>query len=259
MAIRSTIAYLVAIWGDAIGTTSRAGTVEHSAMKRMWVALMFWPVLIGACGNPQGPTSRPGPRPAEEIPTRLDVVCQEDGSTELINDRVKALPDGVHIQVDNRAGEFVSLNGTALDFSEGVTEQVARSEPGELKIACWPVSKHTGPEPEGIAIEIHDPENYWSPDELECAEGELITNSTIDYFADAQGPTGNPEDIARKTVAGIKTGDEIVTVGYPKAESREVAVDRDGKTIALLRYWPAQKGGWLLEGYSTCESSGISV
>jgi hypothetical protein len=113
MAIRSTIAYLVAIWGDSIGTTSRAGTVEHSAMKRMWIALTIWPILLSACGNPQGPASGSGPRPAEEIPARLDVVCKEDGSTELINDRVKALPDGVHIQVDNRAGEFVTLNGTA--------------------------------------------------------------------------------------------------------------------------------------------------
>jgi hypothetical protein len=259
MAIRSTIAYLVAIWGDSIGTTSRAGTVEHSAMKRMWIALTIWPILLSACGNPQGPNSRSGPGRAEEIPTRLDVVCHEDGSTELVNERVQALPDGVHIRVDNRAGEFISLNGTALDFSEGVTEQVARSEPGELKVACWPGSKHTEPEPERLSIQIHDPENYWRPGELECAEGELIADSTIDYFAGAKGLTGNPEDIARKTVNGIKTGDEIATVGYPKAESREVAVDRDGKTIALLHYSPAPKGGWLLEGYSTCESSGISV
>jgi hypothetical protein len=225
----------------------------------MWVALMILPVLLGACGNPQSPASDSSSRPPDTIPKQLDIVCHEDGTTELRNKSVQALADGVHIQLDNRAGEFVSLNGTALDFSEGVSEQVAQSKPGELKVACWPGSKHTEPEPERLSIQIHDPENYWRPGELECAEGEMIAESTIDYFAGAKGPTGNPEDIARNTVNGIKADDQIATVGYPKAESREVAVDRDGKTVALLSYSPAPKGGWLLEGYSTCESSGISV
>lgn len=228
-------------------------------MRRMWIVLMVWPAVLGACGNPEAAVSRAGPSPSDGIPTRLDIVCREDGSTELTNQEVQASPDGVHIRVDNRADEFVSINGTGLDFSEGVTEQVARSAPGELKVACWPGSKHNGPEPERLAIQIHDPENHWIPGELECSRDQLVASATLDYVSDSAGTEGDPEEIAREKVKGIEADDEIITVGYPEAEYREVAVERNEETIALLSFSPAPKSGWLLGGYSACDSGGIRI
>lgn len=93
----------------------------------MWVALMIWPAVLGSCGSLEATVSRAVQSPSGGIPTRLDIVCHEDGSTELRNEQVQASLDGVHIRVDNRAAEVVSLNGFGLDFFEGVTEQVARS------------------------------------------------------------------------------------------------------------------------------------
>lgn len=221
----------------------------------VWIVVALVPALVGACGDGDVDT-RAAPA-ASEVPALLEVVCHEDGSTELVNREVRAQPDGVHVQVDNRAGEFVSLNGTALDFSEGVTEQEARTPPGELKIACWPGSKHTDPEPERLPVMVHDPDGHWAPAELECPRDKAIGESILDYVTDGSGTHGNPEDLARKMMEGIEDGDSITTVAYPEAEPREVAVERDDETVALLSFDAAQKGGWFLGGYSACPSSGI--
>lgn len=214
--------------------------------------------LLAACGSPQAspPGSRPGSSGA--APKRLQVVCHEDGSTGLRNESVGALPDGVHIRVDNRTSEFVSLTGTSFDFTEGVTEQVVPLAPGRHEVACWPGSMHGGGEPEGLPIRVLDPGDHWRPGELECEPDDGESRVTIDYFDEAPGEKGDPEDIARRSANGIEEGDEFITVRYPEAEHREVAVVRDEKRVALFSYWPAQNGGWLLDGYSACGSSGIS-
>ncbi len=225
----------------------------------MWVALMIWPVVLAACPNTGSTVSPLSPSPSLGIPALLDIVCHADGSTELQNEEVQASRDGVHIRVDNRAGESVSINGAGLDFAEGVTEQVARSVPGELKVACWPGSMHTGPEPDRLAIQIHDPEGYWIPSVLECPKDDPVASATLDYVSDSVGAKGDPVEIAREKVKGIEADDAILTVGYPEAEFRQVGVERDGVTIALLSYSPAKEGSWLLAGYSACDSARIRV
>jgi hypothetical protein len=102
------------------------------------------------------------------------------------------------------------------------------------------------------------PEGGGRPTELECSPGEHTVASSIDYFAEPAGEKGNPEDIARRTVSGIESGDEILTVGDAQEDAREIGVVRDGKLIAKLSYMLAQNGGWYLDGYTACESSGIS-
>ena len=232
-------------------------TVKSSGMRLTLAALIALAVLLVACGSPQRPAPASGPRPPEAAPEILEVVCRADGTTELKTDRVQAMPDGVHIRVDNRAGEDVSLGG--IDFPEGVGERVERFEPGRQEVACWPFSRHESPEPEPLPIQVLDPEGYWRSSELECAPGEMESAVTIDYFAEAKGKRGDPEEITRKTVTGLESGDEILTVGYPDAENRKIAIVRDGKMIAVFSYWPAQKDSWLVGDYSTCESSGIST
>jgi hypothetical protein len=226
-------------------------------MPRLLLAPLVAALLLTGCGDPSAPVEAGGRAP-EEAPAILEVVCREDGSTELRDTEVRAQPDGVHIRVDNRADEFVSLDGAALDFSEGVTEQVTRAAPGELKLACWPGSKHTEPEPERQLVQVHDPGGHWVEAELECPRDEAIADSILDYASGGSGTMGDPEEIARSEMKGLEDDDQITTVGYPKAEPRHVAVERDDETIALLSYEAARQGGWFLGSYQTCGSAGIS-
>ena len=228
-------------------------------MRFTWAASLVLPVLLVACGNPQARDATAGSEPPGPAAGILEVICRADGDTEIVSERVQAEPDGVHVRFDNRAGEPATLSGTALDFSEGVTEQVAPMAPGRHKVACWPHSKHGGPEPKLLAIEVLDPENRWRAGELECTKSELVSSVQMDYVADAEGKVGDPEEITRKTANGIGPGDEVLTVGYPDAENRKIGVRRNGKLVAVFSYWPALKGGWLVGDYSTCESSGISA
>lgn len=153
----------------------------------------------------------------------------------------------------------MSLNGIGLDFAKGVTEQVSRVAPGEVKVACWPGSKHGGHEPKRIPIRIEDPGNHWIASELDCPRDKVVANAILDYVSGSTGTEGDPEKIAREQVKGIESGDQIFTVGYPEAEYREVAVERAGEIVAILSYSPAQAGGWLLARYSACNSARIRV
>jgi hypothetical protein len=144
-----------------------------------------------------------------------------------------------------------------MDFSEGVTEQVTGAEPGTLHIACWPFRKHGGPEPETVPIEIHDSEGYWDSGDLEC-RGDAVQGGIMDYL-ELDGTKGDPEEIARRSSGGIKPSDDVTTVGYPEGNPRLIAVIRGGRRIGLLRYAGAPKGGWYLEGYSSCPSAGLGI
>lgn len=228
-------------------------------MRRRWVFLVCGVAFLVACGSELPSDSGTDPTARSEIPTRLDIVCGADGSTELVNDEVGVQADGIHIQVDNRADEFVSLNGVGLDFPEGTTTQIAQAAPGELAIACWPGSMHEGPEPERVTVHVHDPDNHWTFAELECPGEEGIVSTAGDFAPDSEGISGTPEEIARAEAKGIEDTDAVESVGYPDADRRQVAVQRNGRTVALLSLSLAPNGGWLLGGYSACSSSGISV
>jgi len=221
-------------------------------------------LLLAACGAESQPgteepaqASSPSEKSAETS-SLLKVICYDDGSTELLDDTVKASADGVHIQVDNRAGEFVSLNGTAIDFGEGITEDVAQVAPGEAKVACWPGSMHRGPEPKRLPVTVIDTAGHWRPGELGCGEDSLIAGQTNDYADGSPGIEGEPVDIVRENTPGLEEGDEVVPIGYPEANyGRAVGVKRDGAFVAIIGFTPTDKGRWLIGGGSTCADSGI--
>jgi hypothetical protein len=187
------------------------------------------------------------------------VICYEDGTTEVTTDEVQASADGVHIRVDNRAGEFVSLNGTGLDFSKGINEQTSNAPPGKVEIACWPGSKHRGPEPPTTPVRIIDPDDLWTESKLECPPGDMMGEAILDYGSAAEGEQGEPEEIAREQIEGLKDEDEIVTLGYPESQFRSVGIVRDGKTIAAVSFSPTEDGGWQIGGYSNCDSAHIRM
>lgn len=228
-------------------------------MNKTWPALALSAILFGACVSSPPTASDAEPRGEPEIPPILEIVCHEDGSTDIAHTDVRTSPDGVHVRVDNRSGEAVTVNGIGLDFNDGVTEQVARSEPGEVKVACWPGSKHSEPEPSPVPVQIHDPEGHWTDSELECPKDDLVATDIRDYVSDAEGLQGEPEDLARQKIRYIQETDTVATVGYPDAEQRQVAVVRDGRTIAIVSFFEASGGGWLIGASGACDSARMKI
>lgn len=211
-------------------------------------------IAAAACGPSELPAS-PGGDPAEETIARI--VCRVDGSTELLTPRVTVRPDGLHASVRNLAGEPVSVGGLAVDAEEGMSEHVSMIPPGQVDVACWPYSQHGGRKPENVPMTVTDPDGYWvSPGQLECV-GRTSTEEVRDYFVEAEGEVGDPVAIARRRLNGLQAGDVLRRTGYPEAIHAGVEVVRDGRTVALLGFIPAQGGGWLLGTQGACTGSGI--
>jgi len=219
----------------------------------IWATCTAILITAAACAPSEQPRS-PAGDPAEETVARI--VCRADGSTELLTPRVAVQSDGIHISVRNLAGEPASLGGLAVDAEEGRSEHVSRTAPGEIDVACWPYSKHEERRPQRVHMIVADPHGYWVSPKLECLSRTAST-SILDYFGEAEGEKGDPVDIARRSLTGLKPEDVVRRAGYPEAASPTVAVAREGRTLVTLFFIAAQDGGWLLSTQENCSGSGI--
>lgn len=186
----------------------------------------------------------------------LKLTCRSDGTTDLHTPTVLTRPDGVHVQVDNQAGETVSVNGLGWDFDEGVSEETLSVPPGRVMIACWPLSAHGGGEPERVPVRIVDPEANWVPIELQCPNG-LIASTISDFFAGSEGTKGDPVEIVREQVRGLKPSDLVEIAAYPDQPEPVVRIVRRGKVVAVANLTRAEGGGYLFGGFSSCSKEGL--
>jgi hypothetical protein len=215
-------------------------------------------VALSACGDPTVATPRAAPSPTpESISDVLSIVCHEDGSTELMNNEVRASEDGVHVSVDNRAGASW-VNGLNVNAPHGASESVAIVAPGKMQVSCHSNS-HLDPEPKGVSITVSDPESYWVPAELECPGNGPIAQGIFDFIDDATGIQGDLVQITRDEQKKIKPRDEVFKAGYPAGGPHVVAVARDGKVIATFGYIPSEDGGWLVETTAECGAEGAGL
>jgi hypothetical protein len=95
------------------------------------------------------------------------------------------------------------------------------------------------------------------PAELECEPGSLAADSILDYSGYSSGMKGDPEDLARQEMEGIKPDDVLSTTRYPDPESPEVAVRRDGNIIAIVRFTPTDDGGLVIGSFEACDNANI--
>lgn len=189
----------------------------------------------------------------------VEIVCTEDGGTRLWTPVVEAQPDGVHVDVENRAGEPTSFFGLGnLDVGEGRHKAVITERPGRMKVACYPYSQHEGDaKPVKYDLELVDPKGHWASTELQC-ETNLVEGSTLDYATPLpKGRSNDPVTVVEESVKGLHPGDVIETAGYPEAELPDVRVVRKEKVIAVYSLLEAEDGGLVLEGGSSCASAGL--
>jgi hypothetical protein len=174
-----------------------------------------------------------------------------------LTDRVTTTSEGVRVQVRNRSGEPVSINGIGLDFSPGVPQDVAGVEPGHIGVACWPYSRHRGNEPKTLPLEVVDPEGFFTEPSIECPPGDEIEAAIYDFLSGRRGREGDPIVVARSALPNIREDDKLEQVAYAGAEEATVAVVRDGRTVATISLTRAEGGSWLVGGYYACASSGL--
>ncbi|MGH2700923.1 MAG: META domain-containing protein [Actinomycetota bacterium] len=186
-----------------------------------------------------------------------EIVCQRDGSTDLLTPSVDAQADGVHLQVDNRTGEGVSMNGLGWDFSEGTSEAVLSVAPGKVEIACWPYSQHDGQEPSRTPLEVTDSGSYWVPPELECPKGDPVGSVTSDFAGGAPGLEGEPVELVRQEVSGLRPSDILEAAGYPEQEQPAVRIVRDGDVVGVAGLTLTGEGGYLFGSFESCSSAGL--
>jgi hypothetical protein len=122
-------------------------------------------VLAGCGAEPSSPEPREGQPVAAPF---VEIVCTEEGETRLWTPVVEVQPDGVHLDIENRAGEPTSFFGLSLDVDEGRHEEVVTLPPGKMKVACYPHSQHKSDrKPVKYDLELVDPKGHWISTELE--------------------------------------------------------------------------------------------
>ncbi len=192
----------------------------------------------------------------------VEIVCTEDGGTRLWTPVVEVQADGVHVDVENRAGEPTSFFGLGnLDVGEGRTKVVITEPPGRSRVACYPFSQHEGDaKPVKNDLELVDPQGHWVSTELECEPDSMRQSVVSDYFQPlGDGLRKDPVQLVHYGVKGLETDDVVELAGYPEAEIPTVRVLRDERVIATFGFIQADDGGLAIETSELCASEGLRV
>jgi hypothetical protein len=189
----------------------------------------------------------------------VEIVCTEDGGTRLWTPVVEVQADGVHLDIENRAGEGTSFFGLSLDVDEGRHEEVVSAPPGRMRVACYPYSQHESDKrPIRYDLELVDPQGHWVSTELECEPGSM-TQSMMSEFALplGEGLRKDPVQLVHDGVKGLEPDDVVELAGYPEAEVPTVRVVRADRVIATFGFIRADDGGLAIETSELCASEGL--
>jgi hypothetical protein len=188
----------------------------------------------------------------------VEIVCTQDGGTRLWTPVVEVQPDGVHVDVENRAGEPTSFFGLSVDVDEGRHKAVVSEPPGKMRVACYPYSQHENDaKPVRYDLELVDPKGHWVFTELECEPDSMVQSTISDYAPLGEGLSKDPVQLVHDGVKGLETDDLVELAGYPEAEIPTVRVVRDGRVIATFGFIQADDGGLAIETSELCASEGL--
>jgi hypothetical protein len=102
---------------------------------------------------------------------------------------------------------------------------------------------------------VIDPAGVYQPTDLECTGGSQAYGRSYQPVApDADGPVA----VVSRVLDGVRTDDDLVTVGYAHSDPRLIGVNRNGALVAVVSV-ASFKGGWIFTGFSACSDSGLRV
>lgn len=222
----------------------------------MRLALAITLLALAGCG---AESSSLEPREGRPVAAPfVEIVCTEDGDTRLWTPVVEVQPDGVHLDIENRAGEPTSFFGLSLDVEEGRHEEVVNEPPGKMRVACYPYSQHEShAKPVRYDLELVDPEGHWVSTETQCKPGSMEQSTISDFVDLGDGLSKDPVELVQDEVKGLEPDDVVEVAGYPKADVPTVRVLRDRKVIGVFGFLKADDGGLTIETSDVCASEGL--
>ena len=244
----------VALWATiailAAGCDAPTGAVPTGAAPSA-PGVVASPSASGAVASPSASL----PAATGAAVSILEVECTTTG-TRIGGDTVAAQPDGVHFRIRNTSGESLEfeVDGVGGDGAPAV-EAIAvwLIAPGPARIRCQPLDGTV--DANWTSFTVADPAGVYVADRVTCA-----TSSTgiVDYAATAHGEQGDPVDIARRHLRGLRPGDVVEAAGYPATDVRKVRLVRGADVIVVVTFEPAQDGGWLRSMIDTCSDAGVT-
>jgi len=215
----------------------------------MRLALALTLLMLAGCAEatPRSQTREGQPVAAPFV----EILCTEDGGTRLWTPVVEVQADGVHLDIENRAGDQVSIDGFPLDVGPGRHKEVVSMPPGRMKVACNPFGKHGGSKPVRYDLELVDPENHWISTELECETDAVVASTS--YAPEPIGD-GDPAEAVVEVVKGLKPDDVVELAGYLQADVPAVRIVRDSKVVGVVGFAETDDGIGI-EATSTCDSA----
>lgn len=82
-------------------------------------------------------------------------------------------------------------------------------------------------------------------------------NASVDFAPDARGPKGDPIDLAKAALSGLRGTDILTRVAGLDSTSAQIVITRDGQEIGRVQFDQDPDGGWLLGQAVLCGGLGL--
>ncbi len=188
----------------------------------------------------------------------------------MLTPEVRPRADGLHVQVENRLGEPVSVqirsaSGEAMGLGAGPGTSEVRASgadggwpvpPGVASVRCALPAEDAG-DAGWVELRILDEEGLYVPSELACPD---VSVGYLDHAPGAEGEAGDPVEAARAALPLLREGDEVELAGYPGYGTEAlVRVVRDGRVVAVAHLSRSAAGGWLADRLVRCADAALGT
>lgn len=96
-----------------------------------------------------------------------------------------------------------------------------------------------------------------SPSPPPSADVGGCVNASVDFAPDARGSKGDPTELARAALSGLRGTDLLTRVAGSDSTSTQIVITRDDQEIGRVQFDQDPDGGWLLGQAVLCGGLGL--
>jgi hypothetical protein len=82
-------------------------------------------------------------------------------------------------------------------------------------------------------------------------------NASVDFAPDARGQKGDPIDLARSALSGLRGTDVLTRAAGSDSATTQIVISREGREIGRVQFDQDPDGGWLLGQATLCGGLGL--